>query len=182
MTDVAGLAGMIAPTSIAIPIRWATVISVTPATARAVVRPSHATATDGSQDITTAYLSPVAPGVGAVVRLDTYQGDVLIVGSPTLDAYPASPFAMSAGRVSVSLAAATQGTALVTFPAGRFLFAPVVAFGFDDPGSSTVSEVRMAATVTTTGFTCVVNAASAVTATYNVGWIAVQMTSLSAAG
>ena len=182
MTDFGKLASALAPTLVAAPIRYAVVISTNPSVGTVVVRPSNATATDGSQDITARFLMNVPPGVGTVVRIEVSQGDVLVLGSPGLDAYPADPFAVSAGQINVVITAATQGSAAVSFPAGRFTQPPIVTFGVDNAASAVVFSTRMSGAPTTSGFTAVVNASSAVSITYPVAWIAVQMTSTTAAG
>jgi hypothetical protein len=178
------LAGLIATPRTPTPVRWAVVISVSPTTAKAVVRPSNATATDGSQDVTAAYLMASAPAVGALVRIEAYQGDVVILGSPAVDAFPGSPFAMSAGSALVSIAAAATGNVNVTFPAGRFTQAPIVTTNIG-AGASSSKLANRAVSVTTSGANLQVYTGdgTAVTVTnLPIYFIAVQMTSTNASG
>jgi hypothetical protein len=180
MTATEQLAGLIAPPSIAVPIRYAVVISVTPTTAKAVVRPSNATATDGSQDITAAYLMAGAPAVGALVRIEVYKGDVIIIGSPSVDSEPGTPFATSGGVVSVTATASTSGAASVTFPTGRFTVAPILTL----TATGTTIWVPFVSALTSTGCTVTIRHIdnTALTATISVQWAALQMTSSTAAG
>lgn len=93
LTDTTVVAGRLASRILTrpapAPIRYATVISTSPLAGTAVVRPSNATATDGSQDLTANLMSPTLPQVGAVVRIDVNQGDVLVLGTVGPDTFKA---------------------------------------------------------------------------------------------
>lgn len=164
-----------------VPIRYATVVSVDQANGRATIRPSTASTSDGSQDVLAAYLTPVAPAVGAVVRCEVYQGDLLILGAVGVDDYPGAPFAEAAGQVTVTVAnGSISGTQAVSFPAGRFTIAPLVTV----TGAGTTIFVGSASGVTTSG--CTINARHIDAGTPGgspvMTWHAKQMTSTSAAG
>jgi hypothetical protein len=84
------------------------------------------------------------------------------------------PYAVAAGTANVTLAAATQGTASVTFPAGRFtqnpmLLATIVL------GTAQVAYVRSTGTITKDGAGLAVNTTPALSTTYTVHWLAIQM-------
>jgi hypothetical protein len=162
------------------PVRFATVVSVDLGTGVATVRPSTASATDGSQDIPARYLS-AAPAVGAVVRLEVYQGDVLILGAVGVDDYPGQPFAYAAGQVTVTVSGGSvSGTQAVAFPAGRFTVAPLVVIS----GSGTTSFVGSTSGVSTSGFTATARHMDNTTGGGSpvLTWHAIQMTSTTAAG
>lgn len=165
-------------------VRYATVISTAPAAGTAVVRPSHATATDGSQDITARYLMPSAPLVGAAVRIEAHQGDVIILGAPAVDTLPATPFAMASGFVTVTLTAATTATNTGTYPTGRFTVAPLVQLTKLSAAGAAALLIPMMTANSPTGLTVGLWDAASVarTVAVNVHWTAVQMTSTSAAG
>lgn len=163
------------------PTRYATVISVSPSTGTATVRPSTASATDGSQDIAAKYLSATAPAVGANVRLEVYQGDVLIVGAVGVDDYPAQPYAVAADAKTVTVTAAASATLAVSFlDADRFTVAPIVTL----TAVGTSFWVPFASGITATGFTITVRHidGTVTTASPTVHYVATQMTSTTAAG
>jgi hypothetical protein len=188
MGDTKALVEQLITPSVAVPIRYATVISVNAAAGTCAVRPSNATAADGTQDVTAHYLTPTTPGVGAVVRIEAYKGDVLIVGAPAVDAFPGIPFAMAAGTGTwtVTSLAATAGAAAatITFPAGRFTQTPRVSVAQTSLPGSTGDVWLKPNSVTSSGFTLYVyNGYSvSITAGANFDWIAVQMTSTSGSG
>lgn len=163
------------------PVRYGTVVSTDPANGLLVLRPSTASLTDGTQDVAARYLTPVPPAVNSVVRFDVVQGDVLVLGSPTLDAYAALPFATAAGNVGVAVSASPTGSQAVSFPSGRFLVAPIVVVSVRD---GTNVWVATASGISVTGFTANVRHVDNVnaTGTVNVQWHAIQMTSTTAAG
>lgn len=166
---------------ILVPVRYGVVISTDPGTGTIVLRPSTALETDGTQDLTARYITPVAPAVGTVVRFDVVQGDVLVLGSPTLDAYPATPYAVAAGNAPVAVSASPTGSLAVTLPTGRFSVAPIVVVSARD---GTFVWVATASGISATGFTANVRHVDNVnaTGTVNVQWHAIQMNSTTAAG
>lgn len=165
---------------IQVPTRYATVISVTPATGTATVRPSTASLTDGSQDIPAKYLSATAPAVGALVRLEVYQGDVLIIGAVGVDDYPGQPFAQAVGQQSITCTAAlNSGLVAITFPAGRFTVAPRVVATVED---TTVGAWAVASSITNLGANLTLHLRASGTSTRAVTWHALQMTSTTANG
>jgi hypothetical protein len=93
------------------------------------------------------------------------------------------PYAVAAGMVTVTIAAAaTQGTAAVTFPVGRFTVAPIVQASVNNAGSSDQYAPRMSPVPTASGFSVVMNRQTAGAASYAIGWTAVQMGTGAAAG
>jgi hypothetical protein len=98
---------------------------------------------------------------------------------------PKTPFAMAAGKSSVSMSAVNNASVTVTFPASRFTDTPVVNFTPRRVGAvaAAVFALRMA-TVTTSSaqFTVVTRDGSNITETIEFNWVAVQMTSASASG
>jgi len=180
------LASEITPPKIAAPVRYATVISVQNTAGTATVRPSNATATDGSQDIAARFLTPVPPGIGAYVRIEVFRGDVVILGAPGVDDFPAAPFAMASGQVTIAAPGAVPGasttitTGSTTFPTGRFSQAPHVTATVQTTGS--VPQVALVSLITSSGFTATLYQIAG-TATANViHWTAVQMDSTNATG
>lgn len=94
------------------------------------------------------------------------------------------PYAMSAGTVSVTLTAASTGTATVTFPTSRFTVAPIVNVTKNSASGSATALVPMIYNVTSTGMTVGLYhpAGTTVTVTVTVNWWAVQMTTAAANG
>ncbi len=155
------------------PIRFAEVVSVNRSTRVATIRPSNAPS-DGSRDVAARWLGP-EPVAGALARIETYRGDVLVVG--VVDAWPRE----AAGAVSITPSAANTPTkANITFPAGRFTQPPLVQVAANTTGPGTVVTGVSYANVTTSG--CEVWLTRINTVATTVGWAAVQMTPTSAAG
>jgi len=63
------------------PIRYGVVQSTSTLTGSAVVRPSSAAATDGSEDVTALVVGNRLPPIGSRVMLDINQGDVVVTGT-----------------------------------------------------------------------------------------------------
>jgi len=121
----------------------------------------------------------------AVFRIDTKA--VQVYNGTDWDTYKpigkdGVPWAEAAGSVTVTFSAATQGTAVVTFPVGRFSVAPLIAQSVQGPGASSVTAIRMSSAPTASGYTCVVNTSGSFTGSIVIGWRAVQMTSSTADG
>lgn len=176
------LARQLAPKRVVLPVRYGVVQSVNSAAGTLVLRPSNAVATDGSEDVTARCLAPVMPAVGAVVRFDVYQGDVLVLGSPTLDGYPGLPFAQASGSFTMSISASTQGTVTgIALPSGRFTVAPNIFL----QSLQTAAAYSVAVTGrSSTAFDVLARHvdATSTTTTFTILWAAVQMTSTSAGG
>ena len=171
---------------LATPIRYATVISVQNTAGTVTVRPSNATATDGSQDIVARFLTPVPPGVGTYVRIEVFKGDVVVLGAPGVDDFPATPFAMASGQVTIAAPGAVPGasttisTGSTTFPTGRFSQAPHVTATVQTTGS--VPQVALVSLITTSGFTATLYQIAGVATANVIHWVAVQMDSTTATG
>jgi hypothetical protein len=91
-----------------------------------------------------------------------------------------SPFAVSTGTITLTgMTTATTKTAAVTFPSGRFNVAPNVQVTADSAAPDNVRVSKSA--VSASGFTVAGNRADSGT-TLTIDWVAIQMTSSSAAG
>jgi hypothetical protein len=104
-------------------------------------------------------------------------------------ANPAVPFAMAAGTATISIASgANTGSIAITFPPGRFTLPPKVTLGMSDAHGGSQSFIARSYNQTATGATVALYIAPFTTATapnafsQNVDWVAVQMSSASAAG
>lgn len=106
---------------------------------------------------------------------DTFISPLLLAG------HPGTPFAMAVGTVNQP--AATVGNtsdAAVTFPVNRFSQPPIIVFL---PGSNRYNGEVLSTSRTKTGFTARVTNFTQNITNVTVGfWIAIQMTSASAAG
>lgn len=92
------------------------------------------------------------------------------------------PYRMATGIATVAISSATQGQQAVTFPVGRFTVTPIIiAWTWSWP-SATLASARTSGSASANGFTVVVNTSTAVTGSYTVHWLAIQMTSSSGAG
>lgn len=93
------------------------------------------------------------------------------------------PFAMAAGSVVMTITSATNGSASVTFPVGRFTVAPIVTC-ISAGGTGSSAFYVATTTITTSGMTVQAfnrdNAAA--TATITIHWHAVQMNTGAASG
>jgi hypothetical protein len=124
---------------------------------------------------------PVAQGTNAVV-INARNGDLSAQGTIYASGRnysPHTPFAMSAGILSLNGNGTRTRSGTVTFPAGRFSVAPMVTVG-SELGvlhASTGSPTASGMTITLTHIDN-----STWSSTYDVRWIAVQMTSTTAAG
>jgi hypothetical protein len=94
------------------------------------------------------------------------------------------PFAFASGTVTVSLTAASSGTATVTFPTSRFSVAPIITATKVSGSGSATPLVPMVTTVSSTGATIGLYhpAGTAVTVSVTVHWIAIQANTGSASG
>jgi hypothetical protein len=90
------------------------------------------------------------------------------------------PYAMSAGRTTMSGTGTTTVTRAITFPAGRFSQAPIITCNFDVGTTRYVN----ANSITSTGFTMVARDRNdaAISDTQPYSWQAIQMSSGSAGG
>lgn len=178
--DALGIVRDLRGPSASSPVRYATVISV-PAPGRAVIRPSNAVATDGSQDLSAASLIGSALRVGAVVRIDVWRGDVLILGAVGVDDYPGQPYAQALVTGIAPLAAASAGTVTISWPAGRFSVPPGCIPAIT--GGSTRCYCMVTANSTSSVTVTVVERDLAdITANVNVAVHGIQMTSTNATG
>lgn len=93
----------------------------------------------------------------------------------------AEAYSEAAGIVNVSLSGATTGTAVVTFPAGRFTAAPVVTA---TPAGSSVFAAYLSTTPTASGVTVGLRDVNATpqNGTWAVHWRATQMTETTGPG
>lgn len=96
----------------------------------------------------------------------------------------AGPYAMAAGSVGISLAAAAFGSATVTFPASRFTVAPIVMITQTSLPASSGTLIPKLTGTSTSGFTAYAytGAGNTVTTSATFQWIAVQMTAATAEG
>lgn len=97
---------------------------------------------------------------------------------------PTGPHAEAAGSISVTVTAAATGTAVVTFPTGRFSVAPIVTATLVDPAAGSARLSARVTSPTNTGFTASVftGDGSTTTSTVTVHWHAKQMLFSAAAG
>lgn len=92
------------------------------------------------------------------------------------------PVRAAAGSVTVSLAAASSGSATITFPAGRFTVAPLLYVSLANTGGGPQYVVRGVNSTTSGALAVVYNAGLVATGSVLVNWFAVQMTETTAAG
>lgn len=94
------------------------------------------------------------------------------------------PYAMAAGSVTVSLSGTSNGNTSVTFPASRFTATPMVSSNMSSAAGGTQKFVPRLISVSTSGATMYIYTGDSTTATasVNVNWIAVQITSSAGAG
>lgn len=94
------------------------------------------------------------------------------------------PYATAAGSGAVSLSAASNGSTSITFPASRFTQTPMVSATIVSAAGGSQKFVPRLISVSTSGGTFYIYTGDSTTATasVNVHWIAVQMTSSSGAG
>jgi hypothetical protein len=123
--------------------------------------------------------------MGAVVRIEVFQGDVVILGAPGVDDFPGTPFAMAAGSTTISLAAVAFNSVAISFPAGRFSQPPIVTVTKSGVPAGEQKLIPVSTTITTSGCSLRVDSGdgTAVTVTgLGLHWVAVQMISTNAAG
>lgn len=94
------------------------------------------------------------------------------------------PMAFAAGQANLSLSAASTANVTVTLPVGRFNVAPLVLVTIASAATGTQKLVARAINATTTNFALYVYTGDSTntTATVTVSWMAIQMTSTTAAG
>jgi hypothetical protein len=86
------------------------------------------------------------------------------------------PFRMAAGSLTVT------GNATVTFPSGRFSVAPILSTGAYTNGANTAAAPMFLPSPTATSFTIYGETTAQTARTARIDWIAIQMTSTTAAG
>ena len=95
------------------------------------------------------------------------------------------PYATAAGKSSVNMVAVNNTSVTVTFPASRFSVAPVVSFSINRVTSSsaeTYATRMQSLTSSSVLLTMITRTATAITETVEFNWIAMQVTSTTAAG
>lgn len=160
---------------------------------------------------TVSWVAPYAVAAGGILPIDTLANLNLLAGAPGqhatvyADPTPANngdyawngtawvrrmaPFAMATGVVQSANAGGSSappvywdGGTLINFPAGRFTVAPVVTVTLQDDPVSGISWVATYSTTATQTVARVLRIGGPPTASYKIGWTAIQMTPTSAAG
>jgi hypothetical protein len=92
------------------------------------------------------------------------------------------PFAMQTGSGSASYASSTTATVSITFTVNRFTQTPVVTASLNNETAAANVSTAKGVGATTSGFTLRWDRPTAGTGTVGANWVAIQMTSESAAG
>ena len=132
--------------------------------------------------------SPSRPVI--VFRADAPAGRELEYTTNGVDWYTVgtvgafAPYAMAAGVTAVTSAGASTATAIVSLPPGRFTQPPIVVPETQVPVSGGILLGAGAVSITTTSFELRLRSASGAgfTGTFEVSWIATQMTAAASAG
>lgn len=113
---------------------------------------------------------------------DTMTGNLTVNARIVADHLP---FAMAANTLTMSISAAANTNASVTFPSGRFTAAPVVTAVMANAPGGSAKLVARAINSTSTGTSIYVYTGDSTTTTssnFEIDWIAVQMTSSTGGG
>lgn len=135
----------------------------------------------GTHPVNTAY-----DGFTLVTGSGALTGTIQVFGyskGGTTQPAQLQPYSYSAGSVAMNITSAANATVAVTFPVGRFSVAPIVTcISAGGTGSSAFYVATQSATSTGMNVQAFQRDNVAGTATFNIHWQAVQMTSASASG
>jgi hypothetical protein len=132
---------------------------------------------DGAEDI-----QALADGIDARFGASAFPNQIVNVVSGVSRPVP---YATAAGKSSVNMVAVNNTSVTVTFPASRFSVAPVVNFSVNRVTSNsaeTYATRMQSLTSSSVLLAMITRTATAITETVEFNWIAMQVTSTTAAG